>query len=97
MILKNVLNRFRINSLKANPKKFQFIVLGRSISDSYVLNIDGMKVTSTDEVTLLGVSIDNQLMCKNHTEFCRKASYKLHTLRRIKDLYAICSSNIDIF
>ena len=49
---------------KTNPKKFQFMVLGRSISDSHVLNIDGMEITSTDEVMLLGVSIDNKLTFK---------------------------------
>ena len=64
------------------------MVLGRSISDSYVPNIDDMKITSTDEVTLLGVSIDNKLTFKNHIdELCRKASYKLHALHRIRPFY----------
>ena len=60
------------------------MVLGRSISDWYVLSIDDMKIKST-KVTLPGVSIDNKLMFKNHTdELCRKASYKPHALRRIR-------------
>ena len=72
--LKNVLNWFTMNSLKAYPKKFQFMVLGRSISDSYVLHIDDMEITSTDVVALLDVSVDNKLMFKNHIdELCRKA------------------------
>ena len=67
--LKNVLHWFRINSLKANPTKFQFMVLERSLlSYFYVLNIDGMNTTSTNEVTLLGVSIDNKLTFKNHND-----------------------------
>ena len=37
------------------------MVLGRTISDSYVVNIDDMEITYTAEVTLLGVSIDNKL------------------------------------
>ena len=46
-----------------------------------------MKITSTDEFTLLGVSIDNKLAFKNHIdELCRKASYKLHALLRIRPL-----------
>ena len=46
------------------------------------LNIDDMKITPTDEVTLLSVFIDNKLTFKNHIdELCRKASYRLHTLR----------------
>ena len=63
--LKNVLNWFKINSLKANPTKF--LVLSRSISNSYVLNFDGMKIR---------VSIDNKLTFKkinyagkHHTKF----------------------------
>ena len=43
------------------------------------------KPTSTDQVTLLGVTIDNKLKFKNHIdELCRKASYKLHALRDIR-------------
>ena len=38
------------------------------MSDSYVLNIGGMEITSTTEVTLLGVSIDNKLTFKNHID-----------------------------
>ena len=83
--LKNVLNWFRINSWKANPKKFQFMVLGRSISDSYVLNIDGMEIKSTTEVTLLGVYIDHKVKFKNNiNELCEKASNKLYALLRIR-------------
>ena len=87
-IFRTLFIQFRIDSLKANPKKFQFMVLGRNISDSNVLNIDGMVITSTDEVTLLGVSIDNKLTFKNHIyELSRKASYKLHALRRIRPFF----------
>ena len=66
--LKNDLNRCRINSLKATPKKFLFMVLERIKSDLYVLNVHGMKITSTDEVMLLGVCIDNKLTFRNHID-----------------------------
>ena len=80
--LKNDLNWFRSNSLKANPKK---MVLGKIISDSYILNTDGMKLLSTNEVTLFGVTIDNKLTLKNNIdELCRKVSYKPHALRVIR-------------
>ena len=59
--------------------------LGRTVSDSYVLNIDGMEITYTAEVTLLGVSIDNKLTFQNHiNELCRRASYKFHALHHIR-------------
>ena len=44
-----------------------------------------MEITSTDEVTLLGVSNDNKLTFKNHIdELFRKGSYKAHVLRLIR-------------
>ena len=71
--LKIVLNWFNINYLKANPIKSQFMVLARSISYSYVLNIYRVKIS---------VSIDNKLMLKNHIdELSWKASHKTHALR----------------
>ena len=80
--LRNVLDLFRINSLKANSTRFQFMVLERSLlSYFYVLNIDGMKTTSTDEVTLLDVSIDNKLTFKNHNdELYKRVSNKFQAL-----------------
>ena len=84
--LKNVLHRFRINSLKANSTKSQFMILERSLlSYFYALNIDGMKTPSTDKVILLGVSIDNKLTFRNHNdELYRRVSYKFHALFRIR-------------
>ena len=44
-----------------------------------------MEIMSTDEITLLRISIDNKLAFKNHIdELCRKVSYKLHALHRIR-------------
>ena len=83
--LNNVLAWFNINSLKANPGKFQFMVLGTKEDGSFILNISKNKIESSTEVTLLGVKIDKQLKFKNHIEeLYRKAAYKLHALRRIR-------------
>ena len=76
--LNDVLAWFNVNSLKANPGKFQFMVLGTKEADSFVLNIGKSKTESSTEVTLLGVKIDKQLKFKSHIEeLCRKATYKL--------------------
>ena len=56
--LQTVLAWFHINSLKANPGKFQFIVLGTHEEDFFVLNISKIRIESSTEVTLLGVKID---------------------------------------
>ena len=83
--LSNVIDRFKINSLKANPGKFQFMALGANKNDSFNLNVAGNVIPSTSEVKLLGIMIDNELKFKKHiNELCRKASYKLHALQKIR-------------
>ena len=66
--LNNVFTWFNKNSIKANPGKFQFMVLGTKEDDSFVLNIGKNKIESSAEVTLLGVKIDKRLKCKSQTE-----------------------------
>ena len=83
--LSNVLVSFNINSLKANPGKFQFMVLGIKQGDSFVLNIGKNKIESSTEVVLLGVKIDKKVEFKSHIEeMCRKQGYKLNASRRIR-------------
>ena len=80
----DLIKHLNINSLKANPRKFQFMILGTK-DHSFVLNISKNKIESSAEVILLGVKIDQQLEFKSHIEeLCRKAAYKLHALRRIR-------------
>ena len=82
----NVLVWLNINSLKANPGKFKFVVLGTKEADSFVLNIGKNKIESSTEVTLLGVKIDKQLKFKSHIEeLWRKAviNYMLR-MRRVR-------------
>ena len=82
--LSNVLVCFNIKSLKANPDKFQFMVLETKEDDSFFLNIGENKIESSTEVMLLGVKIDKQLKFKSDIEeLCRKSAYKLHALHRI--------------
>ena len=41
-------------------------------------------MNNSREIELLGIAIDNQLKFKKHIEnLCKKASFKLHALRRI--------------
>ena len=48
-------------------------------------NIDNVKIKNSNEVTLLGIKIDKNLTFKKPiSELCRRASYKLHSLRRIR-------------
>ena len=93
--LQNVLSRFQANSLKANPSKFQFMILGDKKNTPFVLNINGKKINNSREIELLGIVIDNQLKFKKHIEnLCKKASFKLHALRRIRTFLTVEKARI---
>ena len=83
--LKNLLYWFKINSLKAKPGKLQFMILGNNKRLKYCLKIRSITIKESDEVELLGITIDKALNFKKHIEnLCRNAQYKLHALRRIR-------------
>ena len=51
----------------------------------YSLKIGSITIKESDEVELLGITIDKALNFKNHIEnLCCTAQYKLHALRRIR-------------
>ena len=76
---------FKINSLRANPGKFQFMALGANKNDCFNLNVAGKVIPSSSEVKLLGITIDYDLKFKKHiNELCGKASYNLYVLQRIR-------------
>ena len=87
---KNVLYWFQVNSLKTNPDKFQFMILGDKKNNTFVLNIHDKEIKNSSEVELLGITIDSQLKFKKHIDsLCRKASYELHALRRIRKFFTV--------
>ena len=82
---KIILKWFRINSLKANPGKFQFMILGKKQCNKVKLKINSIVINESDTVELLGITVDNVLTFIEHTNnLCRIASYKLYALRRIR-------------
>ena len=93
--LENVLSWFQDNSLKANPSKFQFMILGDKQNTSLVLNINGRKINNSGEIELFGIFIDNQLKFKKHIEnLCKNASFKFHALRRIRKFLMVEKAKI---
>ena len=80
----------QVKFLKTNPGKFQFIILGDKTYYKHILKVNLTCVPSSDDVTFLGVMIDNNLTFKKHIDnVLRKAQYKLHALRRIRKFFAI--------
>ena len=56
---------FKINSLKANPGKCQFMVLGNEDERSFNIHINNVQIKNSNEITLLGIKIDKNLTFKN--------------------------------
>ena len=82
---KFILRGFRIYSLKTNPGKFQFKILAKKQCNKVKLKINSIVINESDTVELLGITIDNILTFNEHiNNLCRKASYKLYALRRIR-------------
>ena len=83
--MKNILLWFKTNSLKANAGKFQFMILNQKNHRRQRMEINYITVRESNEVILLGTTIDNKVVFKNHIEnLCRKAQYKLHALTCIR-------------
>ena len=82
---KIILKWFRINSLKANPGKFQFMILGKKQCNEVKPTISSIVIDESDTVGLLGITIGNILTFNEHiNSLYRNASYKLYALRIIR-------------
>ena len=91
----SILNWFRLNSLKVNPGKFQFMILGDKSHHKHILKINSIKVEASDDILLLGITIDKKLTFKQHIEnLCRKAQYKHQALRRMRKFLTIEKAKI---
>ena len=62
--MENVYEWFVYNSMKANPDKFQFIILENT--GSHTLKIGDITIKSASSVTLLGITVDSKLNFKEH-------------------------------
>ena len=82
---KTILKWCRINSVKANPEKFQFMILGKKQCNKVKLIINSIVINESDAVELLRITIDNILTFNEHiNNLCSNASYKLYALRRTR-------------
>ena len=82
------MNWFKQNSLKANPEKFQTMVISSHSCDIYGLMITVENTTSsTERMKVLGVKIDNKLNFTEHiSDVCIKASRQLNILQCLEKL-----------
>ena len=86
-----VLNWFRINSMVANPSKFQIMFLGSNIDNNEItFMVEHKKVRSKTEVKLLGITIDDKLSFNKHiSNLCSTASNRLPALARIRKFLSL--------
>ena len=71
--------------MKPSPKKFKFMILGKGSRLPVILNIKNIKIRESQNIILLGLTIDNCSSFKDHIDvLSRNASYRLHALRRIR-------------
>ena len=56
------------NSIIVNPKKLQFMILGKTPKQPITLNINQIKVEESEKVVLQGLTIDNRLTFKDHVD-----------------------------
>ena len=52
---------FKINSMKVNPEKFQFMILSKKSYQPQKLSVNTFTINESDEVELLGLTIDKEL------------------------------------
>ena len=71
------------------------MILGDKQNTPFVLNINGKEINNSRKIERLGIVIDNQLKFKKHIEnLCKKASFKLHALRRIRTFLTVKKARI---
>ena len=80
------LNWFSVNSLEANPEKFQIIFLDSKFDNANIkLIIENKDVNNQREVKLPGIIIDDRLLFHKHiNNLCSIASNYLRVLTRIR-------------
>ena len=71
------------------------MVLGENKNDCFDLNVTGKIFPCSSEMKLLGITIEYGLKFKKYiNELCRKASYKLHALQRIRRYMSVDKASL---
>ena len=81
------MNWFKQNSLKANPEKFQSMLISSHGCDvgGLMINVENTIISSLEEMKVLGVTIDDKLNFTEHiSDVCTKAGRQLNILQRLK-------------
>ena len=80
-----IMRWFVDNSMKMNAEKCHAIVLSKDpIEDNFTVSIDNTSIITEEEVSLLGVTLDNNLNFNSLiSKICKEASKRINALVRI--------------
>ena len=70
--------------MKANPEKFQFMILSKKSYQSQKLSVNTFASDESDKVELLGLTIAKELNFSKHIDKLSRNVHKCHALRRIR-------------
>ena len=85
--IETLMEWFRNNSLEANPKKFQSMLLRsrKPVTENMDISISSSPISVSDSIKVLGIHVDNKLNFNEHIQFmCRKAGRQLNVLQRMR-------------
>jgi len=86
----NLIKWFNDNFMKVNPEKFQLLLLkpkGINTELPQKINVGEFDLTTSQNVTLLGIKIDSNLNFNEHVSLlCKKANRQLKVMYRFKTL-----------
>ena len=82
---------YQDNLLKVNCDKYQAMVLGNPKGERNAdLDISGEKVEQSQSIKILGVTLDENLIFKDHLRsVCKKVAGMIGVLRRLKNLIPV--------
>ena len=78
---------FKQNSLKANPEKFQSMLISshRCDADGLMIPVGNTIISSMERMKVLGITIDDKLNFSEHiSNVCIKAGWQLNVPQRLK-------------
>ena len=83
-----VLNWFKVNSMVANPGKFQVMFLGSKIDNCKItFAIENKQIKCKREVKLLGITIDEKLTFTKHiANICSLAKQQIKSFDKNKEI-----------
>ena len=56
--------------MKPNPRKFQFMILGKSTRQSIMRNVNNIKIRESSSAVLLDLTINNHLLLRSILIYC---------------------------